>query len=60
VWMLYAAGGCLLVGRYLHAYGMSQSPDILPLRVAGMVLTFASLAIAAIACFALSLGIIRA
>jgi uncharacterized protein len=57
--LLYAVGGCLLLGRYLHAYGMSQSPDILPLRVTGMLLTFASVAIGAVACFALSMGLMR-
>lgn len=36
---------CLLLvaGRLSHAYGVSQSPQIMPLRVVGMVMTFAAL-----------------
>lgn len=48
---LYLAGLLLLVGRYVHAYALSQTPHILRLRVAGMVMTFACLAIAGALCF---------
>lgn len=48
--VLYSAGGCLLAGRYLHAFGMSRQPDILPLRASGMMLTIIAIAIAAVAC----------
>jgi hypothetical protein len=57
--LLHAAGLALLVGRLIHAYGLSQTPHIMPLRFSGMVLTFTSLLIGAIACIwvALSKGI---
>ena len=48
VWMVHFIGGCLVVGRLLHAYGVSQSPEPFRLRVAGMVLTFTALLSAAI------------
>lgn len=43
-------GLCLLlvIGRLLHAYGVSQMPEPFKLRVVGMVMTFTALAIAAI------------
>jgi uncharacterized membrane protein YecN with MAPEG domain len=40
-------GGLLLVGRIIHAYGVSQSPEKLWQRVSGMVLTFSALALGA-------------
>jgi uncharacterized protein len=58
-WILFISGACLLVGRYIHALGMSRSPDVLPFRVAGMILTFASLALSALACLSLSLGVLK-
>lgn len=48
--VLHAAGLLLLAGRYVHAYGVSQSPERIPVRVFGMVSTFASISIAALAC----------
>ena len=39
VFALHAIGLSLVIGRALHAYGMSQTPQILSLRVSGMVLT---------------------
>lgn len=53
--LLHGIGVALLAGRALHAYGVSQEPDILPLRQAGMVLTITSIAAGAIACLWLSL-----
>ena len=49
VWLLHLMGVLLLVGRTAHAYGVSQTPQILPLRVAGMVSTIAAIIIGAIA-----------
>lgn len=40
-WMLHLLGATLLVGRLLHAYGVSQSQERLVFRVTGMACTFA-------------------
>ena len=48
--LLHLLGLALLAGRLCHAYGVSQSPNIMPLRVAGVVLTAAMMAVAALAC----------
>ena len=53
--VLHVAGATLLAGRLLHAYGLSQEPHNMTFRVGGMVLTFASLAVAAVSCLAMSL-----
>ena len=37
------------VGRVAHAYGVSQAPQIMPLRAVGIVGTFAATIIGAIA-----------
>lgn len=50
--LLHATGMILLGGRLVHAYGLSQSPHNLRLRVIGMSLTFAAIAVAALLCFA--------
>jgi uncharacterized protein len=47
---VHALGLMLLAGRLSHAYGLSQTPHVLPLRVAGMVATFAAILAAAAAC----------
>lgn len=47
---LYLAGLLLLAGRHVHAYALSQTPHILRLRVAGMAMTFACLAISGALC----------
>ncbi|MEQ1694447.1 MAG: MAPEG family protein [Hyphomicrobiaceae bacterium] len=52
---LHVLGVTLLTGRVLHAYALSQTPHNLPLRVAGMGLTFLVLAIAAVGCVTLGL-----
>jgi uncharacterized membrane protein YecN with MAPEG domain len=46
--------GLTLLGRTMHAYGLSQTPHILKYRVWGMTLTFAAMGIAAMICFTLS------
>ena len=48
--LLYIAGTALIGGRLLHAYGVSQLPETFMVRTSGMVLTFASIAILALAC----------
>ena len=53
IW-LHALGAMLLVGRVVHAYGLSQTPHILRLRVWGMRLTFAVIGLAAMTCFVLA------
>jgi uncharacterized membrane protein YecN with MAPEG domain len=52
--LLHVAGVLLVVGRVIHAYGVSQSPPIMRYRVYGMWLTFASMTLAALLCLALS------
>ena len=44
-WLPWALGGALAVGRALHAAGMLSAST--PLRVAGMVLTYSMLLVAA-------------
>lgn len=45
---IHLIGICLVVGRMLHAYGVSQEPELAKLRVAGMALTFSALIIGAL------------
>jgi len=40
-WLLHALGICILLGRVLHAVGVSQVRERYAFRVAGMALTFA-------------------
>lgn len=46
VWALHLLGLTLLAGRLLHAVGFGSTPQILPLRQGGMVLTFTMLSLA--------------
>lgn len=39
-WLVHALGAALLLGRCLHAYGVSQVKETFAFRVSGMVLTF--------------------
>lgn len=48
VWLLWTSGGMLVTGRVGHAIGMFSPPPNLP-RVAGMLLTWSGLALAAAA-----------
>ncbi len=48
--LLHAAGTALLAGRHVHAFALSGPRQNIRLRVAGMMLTFAALTIAAAAC----------
>ena len=52
--LLHLVGLMLVAGRLLHAYGLSQTPQILRYRVWGMQLTITALGIAALMCFSLS------
>lgn len=42
-WLMHALCLCLLLGRGLHAYGVSQTAERFQFRIAGMALTFACL-----------------
>ncbi|WP_421708186.1 MAPEG family protein [Algihabitans sp.] len=46
-WLLHGLGVALLIGRLLHATGVSRDPEPYRLRVAGMSLTFTVLALGA-------------
>ncbi len=52
--LVHIAAVVLVVGRLMHAYGVSQSPPIMRYRVYGMWLTIASMTLAALLCLALS------
>lgn len=49
--LLHLVGLLLLVGRGVHAYGLSQNPHNMRLRVWGMIMTFSAIAVAALFCF---------
>ncbi len=51
---LHAIGATLVIGRYVHAYALSQTPHILQLRVFGMAATLTAIATAAATCLLLS------
>lgn len=46
--LLHVIGLMLLAGRAAHAWGVSQHPQIMPLRVNGMILTFTALLLGAL------------
>ena len=43
LWIVHVTGLLLLSGRLFHAYGVSQDPETIRLRVMGMTLTLMSL-----------------
>ena len=49
VWLIHLMGVLLVVGRTAHAFGVSRTPQIVPLRVAGMASTIAAIMVGAIA-----------
>ena len=53
--LVHVIGMLLLIGRLMHGIGFSTSPPQMNLRVGGMMLTFISIALAAVSAFALSL-----
>jgi uncharacterized protein len=48
LWLVHALASCLLVGRVIHAYGLSQLNEQLVLRLIGMILTMTSISGAAL------------
>ena len=53
---LHVIGLLLLVGRIVHAYGLSQTPHILPMRAGGMAATLLAILGGALACLWLALA----
>lgn len=49
LWALNLLGSAFLAGRIIHVLGFGREPERLPLRVAGMVITFGAIAMAALA-----------
>ena len=49
VWLVHALGVALLLGRGIHAWGVSRTPETLRFRTAGMALTFAVIGVASVA-----------
>ncbi len=47
-WYLHLLCLALVAGRLAHAIGVSQEPDVLPLRAAGVALTMAVVIVAAL------------
>lgn len=43
VWAVHLLGLMFIAGRFLHGYGFGRTPQIVPLRKMGMLLTFAML-----------------
>jgi uncharacterized protein len=50
-WLLFASGALLVIGRAVHAYGISQSPEPIVLRQIGMASTFTVLGVLGTICF---------
>jgi uncharacterized membrane protein YecN with MAPEG domain len=51
---LHVLALALVAGRYMHAFALSRTPNILRLRVAGMWLTLSAIGLAALLCFVLA------
>ncbi len=49
--LLHILGLMLLIGRGLHAWGMSHSPENFTFRVTGMIMTFIVIGLSALICF---------
>ena len=47
-WLIHILALALLVGRLIHAYGVSQQNEVIKIRATGMFLTFGVLIVAAI------------
>lgn len=54
-WTIHLIGVSLAIGRLAHAYALSQSPQILPLRTLGMIFTITALTAGAVANLAATL-----
>jgi uncharacterized membrane protein YecN with MAPEG domain len=55
-WVVHLIGASLVVGRLMHAYGLTRVPQVLPLRAAGMVFTINAQAVGALANLAAALA----
>jgi uncharacterized membrane protein YecN with MAPEG domain len=53
--LVHSLGAALLVGRILHAYGVSQTKENLKFRVSGMLLTFSTMLVAIVSILYLSI-----
>ena len=53
--LVHVIGLLLLAGRYIHGVGLSLHPNKIKVRVLGMALTFASIAIGALTAFCLAI-----
>ena len=53
--ILHTLGAVFVVGRLLHAYALSQTPHVLKMRVAGMVLSLNALIFGASLCVVMAL-----
>lgn len=51
---LHGIGLALVVGRIVHAYGLSQTPHVMRARVAGMMLTITAIGAGAALCAVLA------
>ena len=55
IWLLHLLGLALLIGRLLHAYGVSRTNEQFVFRVTGVAFTLTMLISAAITCFTMAL-----
>ncbi|MBW6400240.1 MAPEG family protein [Roseomonas sp. HJA6] len=55
-WVLHPLGAVLLAGRGVHAWGITRLAEDIRLRAAGMIATFAVIALAAVAALVASAG----
>ncbi|MAD88818.1 MAG: glutathione metabolism protein [Pseudoalteromonas sp.] len=53
--LVHGLGAALLIGRVLHAYGVSQTKENLKFRVSGMLLTFSTMLVSIISILYLSI-----
>jgi uncharacterized protein len=53
--LLHSLGLVFVLGRAIHAYGLSQTPHIMKLRVFGMVLSLNALLVGAALCIVMAL-----
>ena len=53
--LVHGLGAALLIGRILHAYGVSQTKENLKFRVSGMLLTFSTMLVAIVSILFLSI-----
>ena len=49
-YILHAVGLIFIFGRYVHAFGLSQTPQIMLLRVTGMIATLTAIGAVGLAC----------